>query len=162
VSYGEPHILIITRLPVEGEYEEEVEYEILHRDDCPQETITYNPTMPFRPFSLDEPEPSKDDVTETYYTCGVAYEVDGIGLEGLTWEAAVVPGWVKPEGGTGYDDWKGLPSGRYLIRFWSSMSYYQEYDGGLELLGEAPEGVGGTDFGIELLGREGEIVANVE
>lgn len=122
---GKPHILIITHIPAEGEWEAETEYEIEHHSDCPTET--YGEGM----------------YSYTIHTCDVGVETDNVGLDGLCWDPTLIPGWVKPEGTpewSSHDDWKGLPEGRYVVQCWHSYSsYFNEYDGGMDLLGREGE-----------------------
>lgn len=83
------------------------------------------------------------DIPLLEYTCGVGYEILNVGLEGL--ECRSVEGWAEPteHNPFGMYDWKGLPEGRYIIQAWHTYhTYCNEYDAGLELLG-----------------REGEVVA---
>lgn len=120
-THGKPHILVITYLPAEGEYEAVTEYEIEHPAECPTET--YGEGM----------------FVYTEHTCDVGYEVVNVGLDGLCWDAKLVPDWVKPEGAPEWSsmrDWEGLPEGRYVIQAWHSFdSYSGECDGGMDLLG---------------------------
>lgn len=131
MKFDVPHLVIIKHVPEDGEFEATSEYKIFHPHACEKETWE-DPVKKGHAFSY------------TYFTCWTGDEIANIGLEDLD-GCFVIDGYDKSRVGDhlwGYE-WLGLPEGAYLIRAWSSYSNNpisgEDYDGGLELIGLAPQ-----------------------
>lgn len=112
------HVLVITRIPADEVYDEEVEFEVVHPINCPTETW--------------KEEIGPDELGSfTHHTCGEQYEIDNVGLDFVEWDFDV-PGFPVNEGNM--HDWQKLPAGKYVLKAWhTGPDYYGEYDGGLTL-----------------------------
>jgi hypothetical protein len=130
------HVLTINRIPADGEYEEEIEWEITHTDECPQKYVHCG--GPNFCLTLS----GHDTHWYTHYECGVEYEIDNVGLDGLECSDYIDR--------SAYDaadpidrlwEWKFLPKGRYEVIFWSEKygGYPYEYDSGLSITQRLPD-----------------------
>lgn len=109
---SKPHKLIITCSDIE---EGILDYDIIHDPECPKEIV---------PFAQIVNGELVEHPTETYeqHTCGVAWEIDSVGIDELR-EA------LTNEIG-GYPD-----EGEYMFEAWSAYdAFTMDWDGGLRLL----------------------------
>lgn len=140
----QPHVLVIT-----GGTADEREYEIEHPDCCPV-VCCWTPHMHVvverekRIAKAQGIAGSRWDDGSGYRDCYVQYEVESVGLDSLNLgEDAPDDGTYTPLTQWSMDDWRRLPSGRYVIEPWHRQGR-----------GLMPWGEDESEGGLTFIGRE--------